>query len=105
MSYSSSSPLSTTLPIVITFPSSNPLNTPLQGLSSTASTTSTLTSSGTNYTEKASPTLIALGATIVDAPLSLNGSTLTVRVSAGAASGDRLSLLTDTSLTLDGRII
>ena len=105
MSYSSSSPLSTTLPLVITSPSGNSLNTTLQGMSSPASTTLTLTSSSTNYTEKASPTLIASGATIVGAPLSLNGSTLTVRVSAGATLGDRLSLLTDTSLTLNGRII
>lgn len=71
----------------------------------TASSTLTLTNSGVNYTEKASPVLIASGATIADSSSTLNGSSLTVRLAAGGALGDRLSILTDATITLDGRII
>ena len=71
----------------------------------TASSTLTMTNSGVNYTEKASPVLIASGATIVDSSSTLNGSALTVRLAAGGALGDRLSILTDANITLDGRII
>ena len=108
MSYSSSSALTTTPlspPSVVS--ANSPFNTPLWPIqmAQRSSTTLALTNSGANYTENASPVLIASGATLADSSSTLNGSTLTVRVAAGGALGDRLSILTDANITLEGRII
>ena len=80
-------------------------NTTLQNQGITDIFVMEINNSSANYTEKASPVLIASGATIVDSSSTLNASTLTVRVAAGVTLGDRLSILTDANITLDGRII